>query len=44
MPLPTNVKLMPFINVPFPSVEKCEPSFFVLNQMILLVSTPDSRN
>ena len=35
---------MPFINVPFWSVEKREPSFFVLNQMILPVSTPASRS
>ncbi len=43
-PLPAKVKLMPFISVPLPSVEKREPSFLVLNQMILLVSTPASRN
>ena len=43
-PLPMNVKLRPFISVPFASVEKREPSLLVLNQIILLVSTFDSRN
>jgi hypothetical protein len=43
-PLPAKVKLTPFISVPFWSVEVREPSLLVLNQMIALVSTPDSRN
>jgi hypothetical protein len=38
------VKLTPFISVPFWSVEKREPSLTVLNQMILLVSTPPVRS